>query len=224
MGTSTVHRSPLDAAHWRVVNNLYRDPSVERGRLVAEIFRAASKPYVDGLSGREVSERLRLLLSTWSATKETRSPADALSFARELIGKARDLEVREDLASFYSDLANRALHATVLAAFPTVKGRGSSRQLVQSFLANIVGTCIDHVVSRDLSAHLGTKNLPNTKAVLELTRELKAVAQHVAANQSLSKAIEATATSPEQRWADLISSAWSVGAATLESSTRRDQR
>src|SRR5215210_3671001 len=33
---------------------------------------------------------------------------EALEFARDLIGKTRDLESRSGFASFYSDLANRA--------------------------------------------------------------------------------------------------------------------
>lgn len=223
MGTSTVHRSPLHAAHWRVVNNLYRNPTVDRKRLVAEIFRAAATPYVTGLAGREVSERLRLLL-TVSATRPTlRTSAETLIFARELIGKARDVDGREGVASFYSDLANRALHSTVVTSFPAA-GRQSAKQLVQAFLGNLVATCVEHVVSRDLSAHLGSRTLPNTTAVLELTRELKAAARYVAASESIAPAIAETATAPEQHWPDLVATAWSVGSGTQQPDKRRDRR
>ena len=52
MGTSTVHRSPSQSPHWRVVNNLYRNPTVQRERLLAEIFKAAERPLLTGLPGQ----------------------------------------------------------------------------------------------------------------------------------------------------------------------------
>lgn len=223
MGTSTVHRSPLHAAHWRVVNNLYRNPTVDRERLVAEIFRAAAKPYVTGLAGREVTERLRLLLSTWSSKAKARTSTEALNLARELIGRAREVDSREGVASFYSDLANRALHSTIVTTFPTAAGAKSPKHLVQAFLGNLVATCVDHVVSRDLSAHLGSKTLRNTVAVLELTRDLKAAARHVVASESVAPVIAATAAAPEQNWADLVSAAWAAGAGTQRFNKERNR-
>jgi len=210
MGTSTVHRSPSQSPHWRVVNNLYRNPTVQRERLLAEIFKAAEHPYVTGLRGPEVYERLQLLLRSASERPKLTTRAAALEFARELIGKARNLEAHSGFASFYSDIANRALHSTVITSQPGSSARG----LVQTFLANVVGTCIDHVVSRDLSAHLGTRPLPDTKSALALARDLRTAASQVARSESLSRAIQAAAKAPAQRWGDLISDAWSVGASS----------
>jgi hypothetical protein len=209
MGTSTVHRSP-PSPHWRVVNNLYDNPQVPRARLLAELFRAAASPYVGGLSGAETSRALHRALDSLRQ-RSGHGPTDALDLARTLITANRIATSNEGGSPFFGDLANRALHATVLAL--AGESSVSARLVVQTFLGQVVGTCIGHVVSRDVSAHIGKRGIPTAGAALKLSAELKAAAVLLAANPRLREVIDATAEAPDAKWPVLVSRIWQVGVA-----------
>lgn len=211
MGTSTVHRSP-GTPHWRVVNNLYRNPAVAPDRLLAEVFRAAEEPYVAGLRGPESSHSLTLLLDVLSRRRGGMTVANALAMSRELVAQNRGAAVERGWSSFYGDLANRALHATILSAGPESASFRSPANIVRTFLGHLVATCIDHVVSRDLSAHLGEAVIQNASTALKFSATVKTAARNVASSPELSAAIEQTASTPEARWPELVATAWRIGA------------
>src|SRR5262245_64886180 len=100
MGTSTVHRSPA-TPHWRVVNNLYRNPTVEPERLLAEVFRASQEPYVAGLRGPESSHSLTLLLDALGQQRAKMTVPSALAMSRDLLARSRNTAVQEGWSSFY---------------------------------------------------------------------------------------------------------------------------
>ena len=211
MGTSTVHRSP-STSHWRVVRNLYRNPTVTRPRLLAEVFRAASTPYIEGLSGPEATQGLVLALRALSSASAPATSGAALALARELIAESRRKVLTEGWSSFYGDLANRALHATILAAGGEPASGRRPQSIVRVYLANLVATCVDHVVSRDLSAHFGKGELIGTATRgLELSADLKSAARQVASDPALASALRETANSPERHWRQLVNDAWNIG-------------
>lgn len=212
MGTSTVHRSPA-TPHWRVVNNLYRNPKVAAERLLAEVFRASEEPYVAGLRGPESSHSLTLLLDALSQHRAKITAARALEMSRDLVAQSRGVAVQEGWSSFYGDLATRALHATILSSAPESASSRSPASIVRTFLGHLVATCIDHVVSRDLSAHFGGEVIHNANTALKLSTRMKTAARNIASSPELSTAIEQAASKPEARWPELVATAWRIGAA-----------
>jgi hypothetical protein len=211
MGTSTVHRSPL-TPHWRVVNNLYRDPRVSRQRLLSEIFKAAADPYVAALGGPEASNGLRILLQAFSKEPRVRSRTDALALSRDLIAQSRDATLAKGWSPFYGDIANRALHATVLSATAESKATRTQGDITRAFLGHLVATCIDHVVSRDLSGHLGEPLISNATAALKLTAELKTAAREVTKSAEVAPALERAAKEPTA-WQGAVNAVWKVATA-----------
>jgi hypothetical protein len=212
MGTSTVHRSP-SSPHWRVVNTLYRDPDVSPARLLAEVFRASSEPYAKQLGGPEASHCVALLLRTFGPGAESTPASHAPELSRLLATESRGAASREHWSPFYADLANRAMHRTVLSVGAPGTSPRAPESVVRLFLGHLLATCVDHVVSRDLSAHLGSKALSNAATALRLSSSLKAAARELAAAEVLNAALRAAAQNPRSRWADLVASTWEVGRA-----------
>jgi hypothetical protein len=212
MGTSTVHRSPA-SPHWRLVNNLYRNPSVAPERLLAEVFRASEEPYVAGLSGPESSHGVTLLLGALGQQRATVTVSSALAMSRDLLARSRGTALHEGWSLFYGDLANRALHATILSAAPESASFRAPANIVRTFLGYLVATCIDHVVSRDLSAHYGEVVIHDASTALKLSATMKRVARNIASSPELSTAIEQAARDPQARWPEVVATAWRIGAA-----------
>jgi hypothetical protein len=211
MGTSTVHRSP-STPHWRVVRSLYRDSTVSRPRLLVEVLRAAATPYIEGLSGPEATHGLVLALRALSSPSAPVTADAALALAKDLISESRRRVLTEGWSSFYGDLANRALHATILAAGGESESGRRPPSIVRLYLANVVATCVDHVVSRDLSAHFGKGELIGTATRgLAISADLKSAARQVASDPALVSALREAAKSPERHWRQLVIDAWSVG-------------
>lgn len=212
MGTSTVHRSP-GSPHWRVVNNLYGNPNVEPSRLLAEVFRASAEPYSEGLSGPETLHCVDLILRTFATSGSRISEPAALQISRSLLSESRLTATREGWSHFYGDMAHRAMHATVLSAASLSASERGPENLVRHFLGNLLATCVDHVVSRDLSAHLGERTLRTSSDALKLSAELKTAARNLVEHSGLTSAVTEAARRPSSRWAQLVTSAWKVGAA-----------
>lgn len=222
MGTSTVHRSP-STPHWRIVNNLYRDPNVTRERLLSEIFKAAAEPYAAALGGPEASNTLRIVLRALAEVPHVRDRAAALALSRDLIAQSRGATLEQGWSPFYGDIANRALHATVLSAAVTPVATKTQPEIVRTFLGHLVATCIDHVVSRDLSGHLREPLISNATAALKLTAELKNAAREVTRSPDLAPAFEQAAREPTKSLKGAVSAVWRV-ATTLPRPEPRKKR
>jgi hypothetical protein len=210
MGTSTVHRSP-GTPRWRIVNNLYENPEVPADRLLAEIFNAA-EAYPSGLADAAVLERIETLLHTAQAGNWRGGTEAALTAARNAIRTAKAAAIGAGHASFIGDLADRAVHATLAGASRDPSSLTTPRAVLGTFLQNLIAIAIDHVVSRDLTAHLGKQKLPTASGALTLRRILVEQARTIATDLRVSAALDAAASLPRERWDDVVRRAWEVGA------------
>jgi len=210
MGTSTVHRSP-HTPRWRVVNNLYDNAAVKSPRLLAELLNAAADPYRAGLADVDVSRRLSVLLELAASGPVKPTQEAVMTLAREF--SARTQQSSDVTGTFFGALANRAAHATFLSTRKDPRILSSREATVQDFLSNLFSVCVDHLFSRDASAHLGSERLPKASSVLKLRNELLSNATAISSSAELTRAITAAAESPAKNWARLISDAWALGAA-----------
>ena len=210
MGTSTVHRSP-GTPRWRIVNNLYNDPTVPPDRLLAEIFNAAEQ-YPSGLTDASVLERVETLLTAAERGDWRGGTEAALTVAREAVRDAQARALRGGHTSFFGDLADRAMQTTFVNAAGDPNSLSTPRATLSTFLRNLVAGAIDHVVSRDLTAHLGGSRISSATEALSLRRSLAEQARSVATDARLSEALDAAASSPHNRWTDLVQQVWAIGA------------
>jgi hypothetical protein len=210
MGTSTVHRSPNTAA-WRIVNNLYDDPSVPPARVLAEVFNAASEHYRRGLADASVLTRVEIILdvSRRVATLLDR-PETALAVARDAVAKARTSALAAGRASFYGDLADRAVHATLAMASRDPQPLTADATL-RNFLGHLVATAVDHVVSRDLTGHVGGNRIRSVSDAMRLRATLTSLARQIAADDRLAASVTAAVRSPKRDWPLVIKRAWDLG-------------
>jgi hypothetical protein len=88
----------------------------------------------------------------------------------------------------------------------------TSRAALSTFLRNLIAVSIDHVVSRDLTAHLSGQRIANAAEALAFRRTLIEHARAVAGDVRLSAAMDAAASSPRQHWAEIVRQAWEIGA------------
>ncbi len=210
MGTSTVHRSPA-TLRWRIVNNLYNDPSVSVDRLLAEVFNAAES-YPSGLADAAVLRRVEAVLDASRTAIRRGETEDALAAARQAVQAAQHASVQAGLASFYGDLADRAIHATLVGASRAPNTMDTPLSALGAFLSNLVASAIDHVVSRDLTAHIGGPRIRTASEGLALRRALVERARQIAASEQFSATVGEAASSPRQHWARLVTEVWKVGA------------
>ena len=206
MGTSTVHRSP-GTPRWRLVNNLYNDPTVSPERLLAEVFNAA-EDYPAGLADAAVLERVETLLQVTERGDWRRSAEAALATAREAMHSAQTRALSSGYASFCGDLADRALHTTFARAARDPNSLSTPRAALSAFLRHLTVCAIDHVVSRDLTAHLGGPRLASTSEAFAMRRTLTEQARAVATDARLSEALDVAVSSPRARWADVVRQVW----------------
>lgn len=210
MGTSTTHRSP-NTPRWRIVSGLYDAPATGVDRLLAEVFNAA-EGYPAGLADSATLARVESLLQGAAGGEWRGDPDAALGVAREAIRAAQATALGAGHTSFYGDLADRAIHATFLRAARQPEAIDTPNRAIGTFLGNLLGIAIDHVISRDLSAHLGGGRLSTATDSLALRRDLAQRAQSVASDARVSDALAAAAAAPRERWPAAVSLAWGVGA------------
>ena len=144
---------------------------------------------------------------TWRGDADT-----ALAAARGAVRAAQGQAFRANQVSFYGDLADRALHATLAGAAARPETLATTPAAVGSFLGNLVAVAIDHVVARDLTAHLGRGSLAGAARTVALRRELVQRARQVATDQRVASALAAAAHDPRGSWAALLARVWEVGA------------
>lgn len=207
MGTSTVHRSP-STGRWRYVDSMYGDIAVDRGRLLSEILNAATG-YIEGLTDAAVQARLQTLLSVSGA--RLLESDDPIGVASEIVREAQAAGRAEGVVSFYGDLADRALFATIArgaADLPLIASRAGA---VSVFTRELIGFAIDHLVSRDLTAHLGAASLPDAASAISLRRDIVTAAQRLIETRSVVEQTSAAAISPRDSWNGVISSVWEAG-------------
>jgi hypothetical protein len=211
MGTSAVHRSP-GTARWRIVNNLYDAPDTPTERLLAEIFNAAEQ-YSEGLGSPAVVERVSAFLHAVDASEWRADSEAALTAAREAVANAQQAAVHAGLSSFYGDLADRAMHTALVSAGGQPDVLETTAGSLGVFLSNLVGISIDHLVSRDVGAHLGSPRLPSAADALRLRRSLSAQARALAHAPELEPILRETAVRPQENWSRLVGRLWQLGTA-----------
>ena len=210
MGTSTVQRSP-GTPRWRIVNNLYNDPTVSPERLLAEVFNAAEQ-YPSGLADAAVLERVETLLHVTEAGDWRRGTEAALAVAREAVHTAQTRALSGGHTSFFGDLADRAMHTTLANATRDPNSLSTPHAALSTFLRNLIACAIDHVVSRDLTAHLSGPRIASVTEALTLRRTLAEQARAVATDARVSEALDAAASSPRDHWTDVVQQVWTIGA------------
>jgi hypothetical protein len=210
MGTSTVQRSP-GTPRWRIVNNLYNDPNVSPARLLAEVFNAAEH-YPTGLADAAVLERVETLLQVAAVGDWRRGTEAALAVAREAIRAAQVRTMQSGSTSFFGDLADRAMHTTLAHAPRDPESLSTPRAALSTFLRNLVACAIDHVVSRDVTAHMSGPRVASVTEALTLRRTLAEQARAIATDARVSAALEAAASSPRDHWPDVVRQVWTIGA------------
>ena len=176
---------------------------------------------VAALGGPEASNGLTILLRALSKEPLVRSRTDALALSRDLVAESRDATLQKGWSPFYGDIANRALHATVLSATSTPKGTKTQRDITRTFLGHLIATCIDHVVSRDLSGHLREPLISNATTALKLTAELKSAAREVANSADVAPALERAAKEPVTAWQGAVNAVWRVATAPTRPEPRK---
>ena len=207
LGTSTVHRSP-STGRWRYVDSMYADERVNRSRLLSEVLNAATG-YVDGLTDAAVLARVETLLRV-GATRWADSD-DPIGVASDVVREAQAAGRAAGLVSFYGDLADRALFATIARSASNVALTANPATTLSTFTRELIGFAVDHLVSRDLTAHLGGSSLPNAGAMVGLRRALVEAAQSLVDSPSLAQQTRAAAASPRDSWRALVSSALKAG-------------
>lgn len=209
MGTSRVDRSPATPA-WGLVTAFYSRPIESPRRVLVDLLNAGSQ-YESGLGDPSVVARLEAALSSAQDIPGRRS-ADATSTARAALSDALDRALARGAMTFYGDLADRALHTTVLDyAGGAVRVTGA--RVVQRFLSELLGAATDHLVSRDLTAVLGVDAARRVDDLERVRRELVESARELGRDPDLASDIAAAAQSPAQRWGPLVSRAWAKGRA-----------
>jgi hypothetical protein len=135
----------------------------------------------------------------------------AMAASREAIAQARQRSVESQRTSYYADLADRAVHRTLVGATRQPDSVRSTSATMRTFLVNLIGVSVDHLVSRDLSRHLRSQRLPNAVAALELRRDLVQRARDVASDERLNTRLASAATAPNRQWAEVVADAWRLG-------------
>lgn len=207
MGTSTVHRSP-NTGRWRYVASMYRDAELDSARLLSEILNAATG-YVDGLADSAVRARLETLVGI--RPNRVSGAEDPVGLAAEIVAEAQAFGRARGLVSFYGDLADRALFATITRAGSQPDLIAEPAAAVRTFTGELLGFAVDHLVSRDLSAHLGEGTLPNVATTTRLRGRLVASARALADETLIGERASAAAESPGRRWRGVVKSAWLAG-------------
>lgn len=207
MGTSTVHRSP-STGRWRYVESMYRESGVDRARLLSEVLNAAST-YTEGLSDAAVLVRLGVLLDA-DRVAALRAEDPVLA-ATNLVTEAQTAGRLEGHVSFYGDLADRALFATILSGVQDAALVDEPSAAVTSFARELIGFAVDHLVSRDATKHLGGSGLPTASAVLSVRGETVEAARQLVDRPEFRERATAIVEAREDAWRSLVSAALTAG-------------
>lgn len=218
MGTSTVHRSPR-TTRWLLVNALYEDPTISNSRVLAEVFNAADQ-YPEGLAGLAVLERVEALLRATEQGDWRGGTEAALAAARAAVADARASALREGEASFYGDLADRAVHSTLVAGVRSPATLATAPAALTAFLGQLVSTAVDHLVARDLSQHLGRGRVTGAAEATALRRALVQQAHGLVQDERFAPAVEAAAAAPRQAWAEAVTAVWRGGTRISDNNDR----
>lgn len=207
MGTSTVHRSPT-TARWQFVDAMYDDPQVDLPRLLSEVLNAGSV-YVEGLGDAAVLVRLQFLLEA-NRSRVLRGE-DPIGEAANLVGEAQALGRAQGHVSFYGDLADRALFAALVRGTTNANLIVDSAAAVTSFARELIGFAVDHLVSRDVTAHLGEVGLPTASSLVSLRAEIVESARGLVDAPSFAELAAATVDARPAAWRSLVAAAWDTG-------------
>jgi hypothetical protein len=205
LGTSRVDRSPASPA-WGLVTAFYARPMEDPERVLVDLLNAGSH-YESGLGDPSVLARLEAALSSARSAYVDTSAAEA---ARDAMSDALERALARGAMTFYGDLADRALHTTVLD-FVIRHPQASPTGVVQRFLSELLGAATDHLVSRDLTAVLGVEATRQVDDLERVRRRLVESARELGRDPSLASDIAAVAQAPAQRWGPLVSRAWARG-------------
>ncbi len=187
---------------------MYGDVGVDRTRLLSEVLNAATG-YVEGLTDAAVRARLETLLTV--NHRRLTDTDDPIGVASDIVRDAQAAGRARGLVSFYGDLADRALFATIARSAADVALLATPSAAVAAFAKELIGFAVDHLVSRDLTSHLGAASLPNAAATLGLRRDLVVAAQSLVDAPPIAERATAAAESPRDSWHALVSSVWKAG-------------
>jgi hypothetical protein len=187
---------------------MYGDTAVNRPRLLSEILNAATG-YVEGLADAAVQARLQTLLGV--SRSRLADSDDPIGVASDIVREAQAAGRAEGLVSFYGDLADRALFATIARSAGDLALIASPAGAISAFTRELLGFAIDHLVSRDLTAHLGAGSLIDAGSTIGLRRDLVTAAQGLTDAPSVVEQTLAAVASPRDSWHAVISSAWKAG-------------
>lgn len=187
---------------------MYGDVDVDRTRLLSEVLNAADG-YVDGLSDRAVRARLETLLAADPGRIATAD--DLIAVASDLVRVAQQAGRERGLVSFYGDLADRALFSAVARSATEEGVVATPSAAVATFARELLGFAVDHLVSRDLTAHLGEGSIPSATAMLSLRSDLVSEARRLVDIPQVRDRAAAVAETQGASWRGLVSAAWSAG-------------
>ena len=123
-----------------------------------------------GLADAAVLERVETLLQVAEVSDWRSGTEAALAIAREAIRTAQARTLHSGSTSFFGDLADRAMHTTLANAPRDPDSLSTPRAALSTFLRNLIACAIDHVVSRDLTAHLSGPRVASVTETLTLRR------------------------------------------------------
>jgi hypothetical protein len=194
-----------------VVNSLYGDARVPQERLLAEICHAGDY-YGEGLAEIAVIDRVDALLEAAERGDWRGSAESALREARVAARDARQASLERGSASFYGDLADAALHRTLVAGSGAPETLQSREATLMAFVQDLVSIAVDHLVCRDLTQHLGGPRTRTTEDAQALRDQLVSRAREVAVDASLRPTLRRTASNPVQGWPSLMHEVWQLAA------------
>lgn len=209
MGTSSVDRSP-NLLSWSIVNTMYRDPNEAAIDILREVFIAGGS-YAEGLGDEAVRIRVQLLLRAVDSDAWRSGVPGALEVARSAMTNAQVETVEAGVASFYGDLADQALHQALVGGARDHARLSDVGSALETFIRALLSTAIDHLVSRDITQHLGSRRLRRMSDVAALRQELVELADLVAVSADLSDRLVQPVAGVLDDWSNLIARAWRHG-------------
>jgi hypothetical protein len=206
-----------------VINQLYEDPNVTTERLLAEVLNAA-EDYPSGLASDAVITRIEALLGVAESWLESSTRVDPRTVARATVDAARRSAIDAGETSIFGDLADKAVHYTLLSTLGDSGTSVSSAGALQAFVGNLVAAAVDHLVSRDLSAHMGRGRITGATAANDLRREVVSQARSLAEEQRFSAIIARASETPRNDWQTAIRSVWEYGEAVPQPRPERGRQ
>ncbi len=109
----------------------------------------------------------------------------SLDLAAHVITDSRSAALSTGPTSFFGNLADRAIQATFASLYREPRALSSRRSALNALVGHLLYVVVDHLVSRDLSAH--TRTISTVQSALKLRNLLIDRTRHIADDPSLSR-------------------------------------